>query len=177
MKKEYTNVNTNKLHDELVSNGIIPDSVENKDNKTWITFKPETDLNLVQQIIDAHNPLETVKEAKIKELNEACNHTILGHFKTTIDEIEYEFSYDFEAQSRFNGIGVLFFANKINEITWTAYQNGERVRIVLNQSNFDIVSLAALQHQDYNIAKFNQLLQQVNSATTKEAVEEIVWDE
>lgn len=119
--------------------------------------------------------LDAVKFRKIDELDEICKQTILGRFKATINEIEYEFSYDVEAQSRFNGIGLLFFANKISEIEWTAYENGQRVRIMLNQSNFDIVSLAALHHQNVNVTKYNQLLQQVYDATTKEQVEVIIW--
>lgn len=119
--------------------------------------------------------LDVVKIRKINELDELCKKTILGRFKVVIDEIEYEFSYDAEAQSRFNGIGLLFFANKISEIEWTAYENEQRVRMILNQSNFDIVSLAALQHQNTNVTKYNQLLQQVNGAITKDQVEAIVW--
>ena len=119
--------------------------------------------------------LNELKQEKIKELDNNCTQAILGRFSATIDGIEYEFSYDEEAQSRFNGIGLLFFANKIQDIEWTAYQNGERVRITLNQTNFDSISLQALQHQNTNIIKYNTLLQQVNEATTKEQVEAIVW--
>lgn len=119
--------------------------------------------------------LDDIKSLKIKELNDLCKSAILGRFAAIVNDIEYEFSYDAEAQSRFNGIGLLFFANKVSEIEWTAYQNDERVRITLNPSDFNIVSLAALQHQNSNIIKFNQLLQQVNNAITKEQVEVIVW--
>ena len=119
--------------------------------------------------------LNELKQEKIKELDANCTQAILGRFSATINNTEYEFSYDAEAQSRFNGIGLLFFANKIQDIEWTAYQNGERVRITLNQTNFDSISLQALQHQNTNIIKYNTLLQQVNEATTKEQVEAIVW--
>lgn len=119
--------------------------------------------------------LNELKQEKIKELDTNCTQTILGRFLATINNTEYEFSYDAEAQSRFNGIGLLFFTNKIQDIEWTAYENGERVRITLNQTNFDIISLQALQHQNTNIIKYNTLLQQVNEATTKEQVEAIVW--
>lgn len=56
MRKEYLNINTNKLHDELIANGIMPLLVESIDNETWITFQENTDMELVQQIIDAHDP-------------------------------------------------------------------------------------------------------------------------
>ncbi|WP_431030137.1 hypothetical protein [Lysinibacillus sp. LZ02] len=119
--------------------------------------------------------LSDIKQEKARELDIACRDTILGRFKAIVDGTEYGFSYDMEAQSRFTGTAVLFLANKITDIEWTAYQNGERVRIVLNSGTFDIVSLAALQHQNANIVKYNQLLQQVNNATTKEQVGAIVW--
>lgn len=56
MIKEYTNVNTLKLHDELINAGIVPLFVGSKDNKTWITFADDVDITAVQAIIDAHNP-------------------------------------------------------------------------------------------------------------------------
>lgn len=65
MKSHYINVNTNKLHGELISHGIHPILVENDldiessqtiaDN-TYITFAVDTDMQLVQSIIDAHDP-------------------------------------------------------------------------------------------------------------------------
>lgn len=56
MKIECLNVNTNKLHDELISLGIIPLLVEGKGDKTWITFDDNVDMTAVQAVIDAHNP-------------------------------------------------------------------------------------------------------------------------
>lgn len=73
MKKEYIDVNANKLHDELIANGIKPILVESIDNKTWITFKKDTDMNTVQQIIEAHDPtplpepLSEIEKLKISQ--------------------------------------------------------------------------------------------------------------
>lgn len=57
------NVNPNKLHGELNKAEIFPLLVQNdtKDNEyiaenTWITFEDGADMELVQQIIDAHDP-------------------------------------------------------------------------------------------------------------------------
>lgn len=55
MKIEYINMNTQKLHDELISVGVIPLLVESLEEKTWITFTDDTNMELVQQIIDAHD--------------------------------------------------------------------------------------------------------------------------
>lgn len=64
MKKEYLNVNTNKLHDELINAGIMPLLVESNmikgeyiAEKTWITFSDDVDMTVVQTVIDAHNPV------------------------------------------------------------------------------------------------------------------------
>lgn len=163
------------IHDEDKQGFIVIDIPTGLWKKKW--NGTEWIEGASQEEIDdiTGNTLDLVKFRKINELDKICKHTILGRFKATINEIEYEFSYDVEAQSRFNGVGLLFFANKISEIEWTAYENGQRVRIMLNQSNFDIVSLEALHHQNVNVTKYNQLLQQVNEAITKEQVEVIVW--
>jgi len=57
------NVNPTKLHDELIAHGIVPISVKHDRRKgdfiaenTWITFADGTDMTVVQQVIDAHNP-------------------------------------------------------------------------------------------------------------------------
>lgn len=56
MKKEYINVNANKLHNEFINAGIVPTLVQSQNDKTWITFTDDTDMQMVQQIIDAHDP-------------------------------------------------------------------------------------------------------------------------
>lgn len=57
------NVNPTKLVDELVAHGIIPVLVkhdrkegEHIAENTWITFADDADMDLVQQVIDAHDP-------------------------------------------------------------------------------------------------------------------------
>lgn len=60
---EINNANPNKLHNEFINAGIVPVSVKN-DSKideyiaehTWIIFAEGTDMVIVQQIIDAHDP-------------------------------------------------------------------------------------------------------------------------
>lgn len=51
MKKlEFMNLNTNKFHDELLINNIIPKIVESKDNLTWITIPEDTPQEIIEQI-------------------------------------------------------------------------------------------------------------------------------
>jgi hypothetical protein len=119
--------------------------------------------------------LENTKKKKYDELENYCETAILGRFKVTLNEIEYEFSYDMEAQSRFNGTGILFLGNKIEEIPWTAYQDDIRVRITLSKDDFDTVSIAALNHINNHIVKYNDLLVKVNNSTTINQVQLINW--
>lgn len=67
MKIEYLNVNTNKLHDELIAVGIVPLLVECRNNVTWITFTDNTDMTAVQAVLDAHNPEPLPPEPTLEE--------------------------------------------------------------------------------------------------------------
>ena len=77
MRKEYNNVNTEKLHDELIKNGIKTLLVESLDNKTWITFDDDVNMDLVQQIIDAHDPTTLPQPPSEKERLEALEQAML----------------------------------------------------------------------------------------------------
>jgi hypothetical protein len=49
--------NANKLHSEFVNAGIKPFPVfDNEDGSGDFTFPEGTDMTLVQQVIDAHDP-------------------------------------------------------------------------------------------------------------------------
>lgn len=119
--------------------------------------------------------LEDVKQNKIKELDEACKNAILANFTATLNGTDYEFGYDYDAQSQFNGVGVLFLNNLITEVDWTAYQKGERVRITLTKDDFNIISLAALKHQNDNVTKYSELYVKVMNATTEYEVDQFIW--
>jgi len=63
MKITISNVNPNKLHDELLKASISPVLTEHDRPvgeyiapNTWITFTDDTDMTVVQAIIDAHDP-------------------------------------------------------------------------------------------------------------------------
>lgn len=71
MKVEYLNVNTNKLHDELIKAGIKPLLVESLNEKTWITFAGTTDMAAVQAVIDAHDPTPLPPKPTLEQRNRA----------------------------------------------------------------------------------------------------------
>lgn len=121
--------------------------------------------------------LDNIKADKIDELDAACEATILGRFTATVNGVSYEFSYDEKAQSRFNGVGLMFTRGIITSNDWTAYLNGERVRISLSSNDFNNVAIAAAQHCDSNVQKFNDLRTQVLDPTcdTPDKVRAITW--
>jgi hypothetical protein len=137
----------------------------------------QTPVPNLQDLEQAYNDskFNVLKQYKINELDNACKNAILNNFKANLNGVEYEFAYDMPAQSRFNGVGILFLNNLITEVPWTAYQNGERVRITLTKDDFNVVSLAALAHQNDNITKYSNLYIQVMSATTANEVNQIIW--
>lgn len=55
VRLEILNVNTNKLHDELILAGVIPQTVEHKDNITWITVE-ENQVDAVNAVVAVHEP-------------------------------------------------------------------------------------------------------------------------
>lgn len=120
--------------------------------------------------------LNELRQAKTDELDQACKNAILSNFTATLNGVDYEFTYDATSQSRFNGTGVLFLGNLITEVPWTAYQNGQRIRINLTKDDFNVISLAALKHQTDNVVKYNDLiLNHVNVAQSADDLSKIVW--
>lgn len=140
----------------------------------WNSDTPKPTLENIKQWFEDDNFLLT-KTNKYKELDNACESTILGRFKVTIDGLEYEFSNDEKAQSRFNGTGYLFSEGMIMQVEWTTYLQGERTSISLTKEKFDIVALAALNHTNSNIEKFREKINQLNLAQTIEEVNAITW--
>lgn len=123
-----------------------------------------------------HISLDDIRNEKIAELKKTCDETILGRFKVILDQIEYEFSYDEKAQSRFNGIGLMFTRGIITTEEWTAYQNGERLRILLSSDDFDTVAIAAALHTSFNVKKYNDLLVTVFSLNEPDEIRAVTWE-
>jgi len=55
MKLHFTGVNTNKLHDELITAGIVPQLVESLDADTWITVEDSQEA-AVNAVAAVHDP-------------------------------------------------------------------------------------------------------------------------
>lgn len=54
IKLEFQGVNTNKLHDELITSGIMPQLVESKDGITQITVD-DSKVDAVNAIVAVHD--------------------------------------------------------------------------------------------------------------------------
>lgn len=115
------------------------------------------------------------KENKWNELDSACTNAILGRFKAILDGVEYEFSYDDQAQSRFNGTPYLFSSGIATSIEWTAYLNGQRTSVFLDEVKFNTVAKAAFNHQNANIAKFRQKITELTAVQNIPDFELIQW--
>ncbi|MCD4839758.1 DUF4376 domain-containing protein [Neobacillus sedimentimangrovi] len=121
--------------------------------------------------------LQKAKKFKIQEMSNRCNAEILGYFKAIVNGVEYEFSFDQEAQTNFIGTLSLFNNGMIEEAEWTAWKNGEVNRLTLTKQQFMQVVKAAFDHKDSNVKRFrNELQPMIEQATTIEEVEAIDWD-
>lgn len=77
MRLEFTGVNTNKLHDELISAGVIPQSVESKNGKTWITIE-ESQVDAANAIVAIHDPTPLPQPPTAEERLESAEAAILA---------------------------------------------------------------------------------------------------
>jgi hypothetical protein len=119
---------------------------------------------------------EMMKSRVHRRLDEKCKETILGRFVAQIDEKEYWFSYDEEAQGRFNGVPYLFTSGMITEVEWTAYdEDGKRTSVVLNKEKFDYLAGKAFLHQMTNISKFRKKIEELGNCETAEEMNQITW--
>lgn len=128
--------------------------------------------------ISTGSPLEKAQNAKMKELADTCNKTILDRFSSKVDGVDYLFSNDMEAQANFEKCDRAFEKGRITEIPWTAYtMDGDVIRILLNEEKFEPVYISHLSHITGNISKFRDFLMPlVEDAKTVEEVEKVNWN-
>lgn len=118
--------------------------------------------------------LGELKESKINDLKSECNQKIIDGF--TLDNEHY--SYSQEKQINFQDTYQLFLNNMITEISWNAYIDGEKTRVLLDKDKFQRVYLAGVKHKVDTMSRLNDvLIPMVNSAGGKEVVARIYWDE
>jgi hypothetical protein len=155
--------------------------VEIDENHPLLESSPRNFLYIDGQII--HSEVLTLNKAKAKkdaELNEMCKQEILSGFIHKIDGIDYWFSFDYEAQSNFQGSRPILKEGIVPAINWTVRlggKDGEYTRIPVDEKIMDELTVAILVHKDSNISRYrDELLPLAMKAETVEDVEKITWD-
>lgn len=127
-------------------------------------------------VFDAAILLQNEKQLKIAELREQCQKTIEAGFYYEMNELEYHFSFDSEAQQNFQT--AIFWANEniISGIGWTVKLDNEYKRIYLTKEDLNGLSMKILSHKQSNIEKFRDFLTPiVEAAATESELNEINW--
>lgn len=122
--------------------------------------------------------LDEVKDAKMAQLDEACNISIINGFNYTINSVSYHFSCSISAQANFQGTDTLFKDGVITEAEWTVANNstGKIERIILDQTTFNTLKFEVFKHIDVNVKRLRNTLEPlVESATTNQEIDSIVW--
>lgn len=122
--------------------------------------------------------LTELKQLKMNQLDELCNKSIIEGFDFTINGVSYRFSCSITAQANFQGTDTLFKDGIITDVEWTVIDNSTDVtsRITLDKDTFDQIRLEVFNHINANISKLRNTLQpQVESATSNDEVNSIVW--
>ncbi len=116
-------------------------------------------------------PLEQIKQAKIDQLNEGCEATILRGFTSVTTGHFYAFGSN--DQSNFTQQMLLLIADpSLTEVTWKTEDAGV---IEHTREQFLAVCREAEQHKRAQIGWYWRLKEQVESATTWQQVDAIAW--
>lgn len=175
MKLHFTGVNTNKLHDELIAAGIVPQLVESMDADTWITVDV-SQVDAVNAVVAAHNPgpsLEDTKTAKITEINNAYQDALSAGFvsSATGKPLEYDYTpddrQDFQKLTLAMALGIAQFPVPI----------GLKDNSVVNHTQEQYIQLLRdIQAFEWGLKEKKRILvAEVMAATTVEQVNAIKW--
>lgn len=77
MRLEFKDVNTNKLHDELLIAGVIPKLVQSNENITWITVEGYQ-VDIVNEVVEKHNPSPVVEIPSLEGRLAALEELMMG---------------------------------------------------------------------------------------------------
>lgn len=134
-----------------------------REEKRWVEARKSSDF------------VNEVKQAKRDELSLSCQEHILSGFNYKINNVEYHFSYDREAQNNYQERWQLFQNNMIESIVVTGHTlNGEDVRLPMNKEQFDKLYLSSVMHKENCIKKLrDDLLPLLDSSNGIEDIESI----
>lgn len=121
--------------------------------------------------------LEEAKENKKRELSSLCQDDILSGFNASIENKEYHFSYDREAQANLQERWQLFQNNMIDRITLTAHKGEETTRIEVDREVFDDIYLSSVKAKEDKIRKLrDDLFPLVDKAKSEKDLDNIKWE-
>jgi len=122
--------------------------------------------------------LEEAKQRKFAEMDSFCTQGILGYFTAPVKGVDYEFSFDYEAQSNFIGSMTLFTQGLISEIEWTAWKDGKATRIKISKDEFFNIAMLGYKHKDDKVTKLRNVIEaKINACETIEEVQNISWED
>ncbi|MFD2168512.1 hypothetical protein [Tumebacillus lipolyticus] len=144
---------------------ILQEQLKAELNKAKTADQRYRELNLTTTSIDQ------VKQAKIDQLNEACESEILRGFTSVTTGHFYAFGvYD---QTNFTQQMLLLLAGTtVGDVTWQTEDAGE---VDHSMKQFLAVCAEAEQHKRTKIRRYQQLKAQVKSADTWQHVDAITW--
>jgi hypothetical protein len=177
----YTDTDGFILNDNWLDPNFALDPIETQKKLNVVVQLQEANKTADQKYKDIDlttAALTDVQNAKMDQLDEACNNTIVDGFDTTINGTSYKFSCSLAAQANFQGTDTLFKDGAITSAEWTVINNdtGKTERINIDQTTFNTLKLQVFQHINSNISKLRNTLQpQVEAATTNADVDKINW--
>lgn len=149
----------------------LPEVVDAFSNPQYYTVQSG---KLVQKTSYADQLLADTKAAKIAELDQMCNQTILSGFTSLALGQEYHYPFDEEAQRNLTGALTLLNADPtLTTVEFKVLDIGKFVDHTRDQ--FLQVCKDAFAFKSSMIKKYHDLKDQVNAATTVDEVNAIVW--
>lgn len=121
--------------------------------------------------------LEHLKQIKKEELSQSCQEDILSGFTLSINNKEYRFSYDREAQTNYHERWQLFQNGVMEEVTMTAHLGDKDVRLVVDKELFNSIYLASVKAKEEKIKRLrDDIYPMVERAKSSDDLENITWD-
>lgn len=144
----------------------------------WEEHATESEILASQYGVRTEEELvDMLKDEKARALSEDAGEHIREGFECDIRGEVYHFSYGQDNQINFQDTDRLFQNNMIEEVTWNAYKDGEKVRLLLSKEDFTKIYLSGVKHKQDALSRLNDvLIPFVKSAKDKETVGRVFWD-
>ncbi|MFE1631036.1 hypothetical protein ACFLFF_30340 [Brevibacillus reuszeri] len=126
----------------------------------WIEDRPEEEI------------LTELKTAKIEEVKQKANETILAGFKSSALGAEHSYSFDFEAQINLLGIKGLLADDAFPGMPWSTWEQGD---VLHSREQLQTLWDDGMQHKLSIQQRYWELKRQIEVATTRGQIVAIEW--